>query len=84
MSPPVGEVSRSDREADRQTRAFGSRQAANLSSKKIANCEYASPQSLTGIVHFLDISFTLIKMTFLMESSVGKIALDFVNLRTIR
>ena len=37
-----------------------SRQAANLSSKKIANCEYASPQSRTGMVHFLAISLTLI------------------------
>ncbi len=35
-------------------------QATNLSSKKIENCAYASPQSFTGIVHFLDISFVLI------------------------
>ncbi len=45
-------------------RGFGqspnSRQAANLSSKNIANCEYASPQSLTGIVHFFEISTMLI------------------------
>ena len=34
-------------------------QAANLSSKKMANCAYARPQSLTGMVHFLAISFVL-------------------------
>ena len=41
-------------------RALISRQAVNLSSKKIANCAYASPQSLTGIVHFFEISSALI------------------------
>ena len=35
-------------------------QAANLSSKYITNCAYASPQSLTGIVHFFEISIALI------------------------
>lgn len=60
-----------------------SRQAANLSSKKIANCEYARPQSRTGIVHFFEISLALIKITFLIESSVGNTALDLVNFLTI-
>ena len=40
--------------------ALNSRQAANLSSKNIVNCAYASPQSLTGIVHFFEISTALI------------------------
>lgn len=60
-----------------------SRQAANLSSKKIANCAYASPQSRIGIVHFFEISTTLIYITLRMESSVGKTAFDFVNFLTI-
>ena len=34
-------------------------QAGILSSKKIINWEYASPQSLTGIVHFFAISMAL-------------------------
>lgn len=37
QSPPVGEASRSDRRADRQTGIPNSRQAANLSSKYIEN-----------------------------------------------
>lgn len=76
-------IFQADKPREFEGRSLNSRQAANLSSKKIANCEYASPQSRTGMVHFLDISFTLIKMTFLIESSVGKIALDLVNFLTI-
>ena len=41
---------------------LNSRQAANLSSKKIASWEYASPRSLTGMVHFFEISLTLIEI----------------------
>ena len=76
-------IFQADKPREFEGRALNSRQAANLSSKKIANCEYASPQSRTGMVHFLDISFTLIKMTFLIESSVGNTALDLVNFLTI-
>ena len=56
--PP--DISKADKPREFEGSALNSRQAANLSSKKIANCEYASPQSLTGIVHFFEISFTLI------------------------
>lgn len=79
--PP--DISKADKPREFEGRALNSRQAANLFSKKIANCEYASPQSRTGMVHFLDISFTLINMTFLIESSVGNTALDLVNFLTI-
>ena len=56
--PP--DISKADKPQEFEGRALNSRQAANLSSKKIANCEYASPQSRTGMVHFLAISLTLI------------------------
>ena len=56
--PP--DISKADKPQGFGDRAPDSRQAANLSSKKIANCEYASPQSRTGMVHFLAISLTLI------------------------
>ena len=79
--PP--DISKADKPREFEGSALNSRQAASLSSKKIANCEYASPQSLTGIVHFFEISFTLIYMTLRMESSVGKIDFDFVNFLTI-
>ena len=79
--PP--DISKADKPREFEGRALNSRQAANLSSKKIANCEYASPQSRTGMVHFLAISLTLIQMTLRMESSVGKTAFDFVNFLTI-
>ena len=77
------DIFQADKPREHEGGAFVSRQAANLSSKKIANCEYASPQSRTGIVHFFDISLTLIKIIFLIESSVGNTALDFVNFLTI-
>ena len=77
------DISKADKPRELEGRALVSRQAANLSSKKIANCEYASPQSRTGIVHFFEISFTLMKITFLIESSVGNTALDLVNFLTI-
>ena len=53
-------IFQADKPREHEGGAFVSRQAANLSSKKIANCEYASPQSRTGIVHFFEISLTLI------------------------
>ena len=53
-------IFQADKPREFEGRALNSRQAANLSSKKIANCEYASPQSLTGIVHFFEISTMLI------------------------
>ena len=56
--PP--DISKADKPREFEGRALNSHQAANLSSKKIANCEYASPQSRTGMVHFLAISLTLI------------------------
>ena len=56
--PP--DISKADKPREFEGSALNSRQAANLSSKNIANCEYASPQSLTGMVHFFEISFTLI------------------------
>ncbi len=56
--PP--DISKADKPREFEGRALNSRQAATLSSKKIANCEYASPQSRTGMVHFLAISLTLI------------------------
>ena len=77
------DIFQADKPKEFEDSVLNSRQAANLSSKKIANCEYASPQSRTGIVHFFEISLTLIKITFLIESSVGKTALDFVNFLTI-
>ena len=55
--PP--DISKADKPREFEGSALNSHQAANLSSKKIANCEYASPQSLTGIVHFFETSFTL-------------------------
>ena len=76
-------IFQADKPQEFEDSVLNSRQAANLSSKKIASWEYASPQSRTGIVHFFEISFTLIKMIFLIESSVGKIALDLVNFLTI-
>jgi len=54
--------------------------AAKLTSNEIASWEYASFQC---IVHFLVAYFTLIKMIFLIESSVGKIALNLVIILTI-
>ena len=56
--PP--DISKADKPREFEGSALNSRQAANLSSKNIANCEYASPQSFTGMVHFFEISFTLI------------------------
>ena len=56
--PP--DISKADKPQRFGDRVPDSRQAANLSSKKIANCEYASPQSRTGMVHLLAISLTLI------------------------
>ena len=76
-------IFQADKPQEFEDSVLNSRQAANLSSKKIASWEYASLQSRTGIVHFFEISFTLIKMIFLIESSVGKIALDLVNFLTI-
>ena len=55
--PP--DISKADKPREFEGSALNSHQAANLSSKKIANCEYASPQSLTGIVHFFETSLTL-------------------------
>ena len=52
-------IFQADKPREFEGSALNSHQAANLSSKKIANCEYASPQSLTGIVHFFETSFTL-------------------------
>ena len=57
FSPDIPEA---DKPREHVGRALVSRQAANLSSKKIANCEYANPQSRIGIVHFFEISTTLI------------------------
>ena len=54
------DIFQADKPREHEGGAFVSRQAANLSSKKIASWEYASPQSRTGIVHFFEISFTLI------------------------
>ena len=53
-------ILKADKPRELEGRALVSRQAANLSSKEIANCEYASSQSLTGIVHFFEISTMLI------------------------
>ena len=52
-------IFQADKPREFEGSALNSHQAANLSSKKITNCEYASPQSLTGIVHFFETSLTL-------------------------
>ena len=52
--PP--DISKADKPQGFGDRVPDSRQAANLSSKKIASWEYASSQSRTGIVHFFEIS----------------------------
>ena len=58
--------------------------SSKRSSKNIINCPIILPQSLTGLFHFLLISFTDKYIDFLSESSVGKFVFVFVNLRSIR